>query len=421
MSSESDQPLTASGFLRAASWRVLRQPRFRAYFVGSMVSNLGTWLQNTAQLLLAYQFTHSAFAVGLITAAQFSGILLLGPWTGRLANRMGQKRILVGTQLVSAVIAAVMAVLQLNGRLTETGLFCGALGTGLALAFALPVQGAIVSALAPEQETRAAMAMNSVSYNIGRTLAPILYLVVLTSVGAGWAFACNAASFLVYAVTIVTAHPQPMPSQAPHSPDWAGLRLALRRPRILMLLAMVAAITVADDPVQVLGPPLARQVLAVSNVWPAYFLSALGIGTIIGSLLPIGHATLRQAAISLGFLAVSVLVFAAGYALWLSLCAAVAAGVAALLTGASAQALLLETAGPLRVTQVMTLWGIAWAGTKPIASMADGWLATSLGVRWAAAIVVTPAIGIVLLELFLRDKHRARMAKFLNRFDASPP
>jgi predicted MFS family arabinose efflux permease len=401
---------------RTASWRVLqREPRFSAYFAGSAISNLGTWLQNTAQMLLAYQITHSAFAVGAITATQFSGFLVLGPWAGNLADRMGSRRVLIATQLVSAVVAGGLAALQLGGHLTERELFCGALGTGLALTFALPVQSAMISLLVAEQDTKAAMAMNSVSYNFGRALSPVLYLVVLADLGAGWAFALNAVSFLIFAVTIVVVFPRQSTTQTRPAPDWSGLRMAWRRPRIMLLLAMVAAVTIADDPVQVLGPSLAHHVLHVSNMWPAYFLSALGLGTILGALVPTRPRQTRQAAVPLAILAISVVIFAAGINPWLSLAAAVVAGIAALLTGASVQALLLETAGPRQATQVMALWAVAWAGSKPIASLMDGWLATSLDVRSAAAILACPAIIVAVLELWMRDKRRDKMKDFMRK------
>jgi Na+/melibiose symporter-like transporter len=141
------QWLTGSGFLpfrrdeeKPASWRVLRHRRFLIYFAGSLTSNLGTWLQNTVQMLLAYQLTHSAFAVGVVVSAQFAGFLLIGPWAATLAERVGGKRVLIGSQLVSAAIAAALAGLELAGSLTESALTVGALGIGLAFTFALPVQ-----------------------------------------------------------------------------------------------------------------------------------------------------------------------------------------------------------------------------------------------------------------------------------------
>lgn len=397
---------------RSASWHVLRQHRFFVYFCGSLVSNLGTWLQNTAQMLLAYQLTHSAFAVGVVTCAQFSGFLLVGPWAGTLADRLGSRRVLICAQILSAGAAGVLAYLQFNGRLSERPLVLGALVMGLAFTFALPLQTAMVRRLVPETDTKAAMAMNSVSYNAGRTLAPVLCVLVLASIGAAWAFTLNAVSFFVFAATIIAVHPSSTPKQERRAHDWLGLRIAVWQPRIALLLVMVAAVTIADDPILVLGPPLAHQVLAVSSHWPAYFLSALGLGTVLGALVPTRPSTARRAAIPLLALAFSVIVFVLGITAWLSLLAALVAGVAALLTGAATQTLLFEKAGPGHAASVMALWAIAWAGSKPIASLMDGWLASMLGVRWAGLILAAPALAIATLELRLPDKPRRRLKNF---------
>jgi hypothetical protein len=221
--------------------------------------------------------------------------------------------------------------------------------------------------------------------------------VVLASIGSGWAFALNAISFLVFALVIFLLDSS-MTQQLRPPRAWTGLRFALRRPRIMLLLAMVAAVTIADDPVLVLGPSVAHQILSVSRVWPAYFLSALGVGTVLGAFLPTRPSTARRTAIPLAVLAISIIVFALGIDVWISFFAAVAAGLAGLLTGASAQTLLLQQAGPQQATQVMALWAVAWAGTKPIASITDGWLASCVGVRWTAVILAAPALGVAFLE-----------------------
>src|ERR1700691_3178152 len=80
------------------SWRTLRHRSFRRYFCGSVVSDFGTWLQNTAQVLLAYHLAHSALAVGLVTFAQFSSPLLLGLWAGVLTDKIGGRPALLATQ-----------------------------------------------------------------------------------------------------------------------------------------------------------------------------------------------------------------------------------------------------------------------------------------------------------------------------------
>src|SRR5690242_17868068 len=91
---------------RRWSWDVLAYPDFRLYFAGSVVSNLGTWLQNTAQALLAYRLTHSVLAVGAVACAQFSSVLFLGPWAGTVVSRARNLQgLLIAAQLVSAAIA----------------------------------------------------------------------------------------------------------------------------------------------------------------------------------------------------------------------------------------------------------------------------------------------------------------------------
>ena len=179
---------------RRSAWKVLRYPEFKRYFAGSLISNFGTWLQNTAQVLLTYQLTHSVLAIGLVTTAQFSGSLVLGPFAAKIASRIGGKKMLIGTQVVSAVIALGMAVLERAGLLNEALLIVGALFLGVAFTFALPVQTAMVPRLVSEADTEAAMAMNSVSYNAGRALAPALSVLVIVTIGFRWAFFLNAAS-----------------------------------------------------------------------------------------------------------------------------------------------------------------------------------------------------------------------------------
>ena len=401
-----------------SSWGVLRHRAFCLYFVGSLASNLGTWVQNTAQVLLMYQLTRSVFAVGLVITAQFGGSLFLGPWAAVIASRYGGKKMLIATQAGSGVVAAVLAGLQAAGRLGAPALIIGAMALGLAFTFSLPVQTAMVPRLAPD--TEAAMAMNSVSYNAGRALAPLLCVAVIAFTGFTWAFALNAISFGVFAVMLVLVIPGPA-VQAP-GPARArdGLVAALRQPRIMLTLAMVAAVTFADDPILILGPALARQ-LGASSDWAGFFLSALGFGTILGSLrigarrrasgnpaLGDTSARSRRAARSLLALVACVFLFALGISPLVSLLAAFGAGVAALRTGAVTQTQLVQKR-PDNIAGVMALWAIAWAGMKPLASFLDGSVASRHGLLAAVAAVSVLAVLLGVPEICLRRKTRERI------------
>ena len=386
---------------KEASWEVLGHEQFRRYFVGSLVSNVGTWLQNTAQMLLAYQLRHSVFMVGLVTCAQFSSPLLLGPWAGWLTDRNGRRRTLVATQVVSVVITTALAVLQFSHVLGERTLLAGAFATGLMFTFALPAQSAIIPSLVPSDgETKAAMAMNSVSYNAGRALAPAFGVLIVTTIGFGWAFTLNAVSFAVFTVVLLTVRPcSPLPA-AVRSRIRDGFGIAWEERKIMLLLIMVAMVTFADDPVLVLGPALSRHI-GMPPDFSGYFLAALGTGSVLGSLLPRNKSqSARRTATALALLGVSIVVFALVPSIWISAGAAFAAGLAGLVAGSAAQAMLVGMAGPERAVRVMGLWTVAWAGSKPIASIIDGSLPSLVGIRITGVLLASPTFLPIIMLIF---------------------
>ena len=419
---------------RRSSWRLLERRDFRRYFLGSLVSNLGSWLQGTAQVMLAYQITRSVFVVGLIAFAQFAGVLFVGPWAAVLADRFGSRTMLIGTQWASCAIAVLMAWCYEAGALGKSTLFLGALGLGLAFAMALPVQTALVprlvapaeaGAMATDPDTEAAIRMNSVSYNSGRALAPALCVLVFAIAGPGLVFVLNAISFAAFAVVLASLKPVtweasgPAPGEDADGPPRRahladGVRIALDHRRMFLLLAMVAAVTLADDPILVLSPALAHTTLHASSDWAGAFIAALGWGAVLGSVPPTSRRRVdprsleaaqrasMRAARSLLVLGVSVIVFATGFSTLVSLLAAAAAGAAALITGAAAQALLVGQ-DRKAAASVAALWAIAWAGTKPIASLLDGTLAGRFGIFATGIVLACPAIMLALGEIVLPE------------------
>jgi predicted MFS family arabinose efflux permease len=172
-----------------------------------------------------------------------------------------------------------------------------------------------------------------------------------------------------------------------------GFVIARRERTIMLLLMMVAAVTIADDPVLVLGPTLATE-RGVSANWSGLFIAALGVGSVLGSLRRSRHLpTLRLAATALAALGVTMVLFVATPWIEVSLVAALGAGITALLANSMTRTLLSKTAGPERVAPVMAVWAIAWAGSKPLASFADGSLAGLVGLQLTGVILALPAFA----------------------------
>jgi hypothetical protein len=180
----------------------------------------------------------------------------------------------------------------------------------------------------------------------------------------------------------------------------SGFKIAWQKPRIMILLLMVASVTVATDPILVLGPALSRNIFHASTDWSACFIGALGVGSVAGSLLPRqGKPSIRRAAVVLGVLGLAMVVFASAPRVWLSAIAAFVAGGACLVANSATRALLIEQAGRRHEVSVMAVWAIAWAGSKPIASLVDGSLAGAIGVRDTGILLALPTLVPALVML----------------------
>lgn len=410
--------LVPSDDRKRSPWAVLRNPSFRWYFIGSVSSDFGTWVQNTAQVLLAYRLTHSVLAVALVTCAQFSSPFLLGPWAGVMADRFGGKKTLLWTEFASALIAGFLTFLQFTGRLHEAWLAAGAIAIGLTFTFALPARNVTVRRLVSPGEIRAAYAMDSVSYNLGRALAPPVSVVVIATLGFGYALALNACSFLIFTAVLMFVSKGNVELER-RSRVRDGFLVVYQEGRIMVALLMVVAVTVAADPILVLGPALAKH-FGMSTSWSGYFLAALGAGSVLGSLRRSNHAPrLKRAATVLFFLGVFMVAFVWAPFIWISIVTAFLAGVTCLVANSMMRTLLAEEAGPAREASVMAVWAIAWAGSKPFASLADGLLANTIGIHWTGVLLALPAIVPIMALLLLPGLGR-RLAGSRSEHSAQP-
>ena len=394
------ESLAPSKERKRSPWAVLPEnPRFRWYFIGSVFSDFGTWVQNTAQVLLAYHLTHSVLTVAFVTCAQFSSPLVLGPWSGVMADRFGGRKTLIWAEIVSAAIAGLLAGLQFAGLLNVAWLVVGAIVIGLAFTFALPARNVTVRRLVGPGQTRPAYAMDSVSYNLGRALAPPLSILLIAEFGFGYAFVANSISFLLFtAVLMIAGKGSSEPQRRSRVRD--GFLTAYHEGRILIVLMMVVAVTVAADPVLVLGPALASHA-GRSASWSGAFIAALGADSVLGSLRRSKHTpSLHLAATALAALGICMAAFVLSPNFWFSVGAACLAGAACLVANSATRTLLAREAGPEREARVMAVWAIAWAGSKPLASLMDGSLPSLIGIRATGVLLAAPALIPIVVLLF---------------------
>ena len=186
--------------MKAPVWgafRSLRGFNYRLWFAGTFVSNVGTWVQRTAQdwLVLTQLTHHDASAVGWVMALQFGPQLILLPWTGFAADHFNQRKLLIASQAAMGVLALALGALTVAGIVQLWHVYVFAFLFGSAAAFDAPVRQTFVAELVGDEDLHNAVALNSTSFNAARMIGPAVSGVVIAAIGSGWAFLINGASF----------------------------------------------------------------------------------------------------------------------------------------------------------------------------------------------------------------------------------
>lgn len=391
-----------------SSLHVLAQRNFGPFFVGSLLSNCGTWFQNIAQSLLIYRLTGSSFLVGVTSFAQFAGVILLVPWSGDAADRFDRRKLIIATQLGAMAVTGTLAALSVL-RLDSVPVVIGlALILGLTTAYGTPALQAIVPSLVRREEIGAAITMNSVTFNLARAVGPVLGALVVRRLGISWAFGLNCLSYaaLIGALLIVQVAPQEKRAgRRPKLRD--SFDIVQQDMRLAALLGVVSSVSFAIDPVSTLAPAFATTVFHRADAASGYLIGALGTGAVIAALVAAGKSATpyRRIAIMLAVLGAGITVYAWTPTLAVGLVALVVAGFG-YLAGQTRATTLLQTSVPDNQRgRIMALWSVCFLGTRPLASLLDGALASVLGVRVAAAILALPAFAAAAMMGVLYTRH----------------
>ena len=192
---------------RSKTFLALRNRNFRLYFRGQIVSNTGNWLTNVALTLLVLDLTGSGFAVGLLAAAQYGPILLLSAWAGAMADRLDKRRMLILTQSLEMGQSFALAVVAFLPHPPLVAIYALAVYGGTLLAFDNPLRRSFVSEMVPAEDIPNAVVLYSTIVNVARIFGPALAGLLVVTLGYGWAFAVDGASYLTVLVSLMMMRP----------------------------------------------------------------------------------------------------------------------------------------------------------------------------------------------------------------------
>lgn len=384
---------------RPVMWQVLTNSnRFGIFFLGAALSNIGTWCQNLAAILLVYRLSGSTVVVSLVTVCQFAAPVVLAPWAGYVADRFDRRQVLICTQLAGSVISAGLAVATLTQHITVAG----ALGTiallGVCQAFQSPAQLSFTPLMVPPEQRELGLSLSSSQFNIARAVGPVVANVIIVTWGIGEAFLFNTVSFFAYVITLiffVRPFPQERLTTVPRLRD--TIATVRDEPLIVPLLLTGVVISGSTDLVATLGPALSTQLTGDDGA-TGYFLSSFGAGAVVTAflLVPWLRRFPRRLVWTIAAQGVGVLVMAASPALWLTMVGAAIMGGAFLASSNRAVSLVQELVPAQALGRVMAVWLVAFLGGRPLFALLSGLVTHVANARVAALVVAVVLAGAAL-------------------------
>lgn len=309
-------------------------PLFRALFIASLTSNVGTWMQSLAAQWQMTSLTSSAVLVALISGANALAVFVLIVPGGALADILSRRRLLITTNACMCATAAVLAVLAFAGLTQPWTLLLLLFVGGLFNALTMPGWQAMIPDLVPHEQFRAAVTLNGMSTNVGQAAGPALGGIVVSLGGPEAVYLLNALSFLAILLVLWRRgreRPEAaLPAERFFSAVRGGLRFVRFRPELRPLMIRAAAFSFCASSLFALLPLYARQHLLVGSLAYGIMMAFLGVGGVGAVLLlpRLGKAIPRRRVVAGGMvlLAVSLTCLALNDLYWLACVIVMAAG-----------------------------------------------------------------------------------------------
>jgi MFS family permease len=375
------------------TFRSLRNPNYRLWAGGAIVSNVGTWMQRTAQdWLVLTKLTHEdAAAVGITLALQFGPVLLMMPIAGLIADRVNRRRMLFITQLSMGILGLGLGLIVVTNVATLYEVYGFAFALGVVSAIDMPVRQTFVSEIVDEKQIPNAVALNSAAFNSARLIGPGIAGLLIAAIGSGWVFLINAASFAATLLALALMHVGELraSSRPPRAPGQIreGWRYVASRPDIVIVLVMMSLVGTFGVNFPIFTSTMALSFHQGANGY-GLLSSVMAIGSVLGSLMAARREKPRIVVIglaSLGF-GLSMLASAIMPTYWSFAAVLIVVGLSALTMMTSANAYVQTTTTPSMRGRVMALYMAIFAGTTPLGAPLVGWIANVAGPRWAIAV-----------------------------------
>jgi MFS family permease len=370
----------------ASPLRALRHRSFRVFYAGQFLSLVGSWMQTVATSWLVYRLTGSALLLGVTTAAQQFPMLFVAPFAGVWADRVNRRLLLIVTQALAFVQAAVLTVLTFTGQIQVAHVIALAVFLGVLNALETPTRQAFLLEMVEREDLPNAIALQSMLFQSARFIGPSIAGLMLAAVGEAWCFLANAVSYLVIVATyaIIPTKRQMPSGRAEWWRDLAsGFRYAFGftgTRRLLLLLAAVGAFTAPWSPFM---PIFAAEILHGDSRTLGFLIGAVGLGALGGTAFLAMRTTVRGLGRVVCVTSVTAGIALAGFSLsqtmWVSLALLPFFGFGLVATAAASNTILQTVADEDKRGRVIGMYVMTFLGIAPIGNFIAGAAAERFG------------------------------------------
>jgi MFS family permease len=381
-------------------FRALRYPNYRLFFLGQIVSLVGTWMQSVAQSWLVYRLTGSSFLLGLVGFCGQIPVFLMAPLGGMLADRHNRHRMVIATQTSSMLLAFLLAALTLLGHIKVWEIMVLATLLGVVNAFDIPTRQAFVVEMIQPQDLINAIALNSSMVNAARMIGPAVAGLTVAAVGEGWCFLFNGVSYIAVIAGLLMMNITSKPRQARHSGVKSvveGFRWVAHTGPIRALLLLLGLVSLTGMPYAVLLPVFADRILHHGARGLGLLMAAAGTGALSGTLLLAAKQGVRGLGkwitVAASCFGLALIFFSFSRSFLLSLTLLFPAGFCMIIQMASSNTLI-QTMVPDELRgRVMAVYSMMFMGMAPFGALAAGTAAQHLNAPVTVAIGGVVCLG----------------------------
>ena len=377
---------------RIGTFSSLHVRNFRLFFSGQLISQIGNWLTLIAQTLLVLKLTDSGLALGLLAACQFGPVLLLGAWSGLIADRSDKRTLLIRVQTFAMVQSFVLASLAFMDRPPVAAIYVVAVFGGIATAFDNPARRAYVVEMVPETHVQNAVSLNSALMTGSRVVGPALAGLMIGLVGYGWTFVLDGLSYIAVITGLVMMRSS---ENRPHiiTPKGKGqiregLRYVRTMPELMVPLVMMAIVGTFAFNFQTVIPLLVTRTLEGNDATFTIVYSVISVGSLVGALLSARRTivTVRSIIVAAAGFGVSMLLLAVTPNVGTTFPIGALMGFASITFMTASTAIVQLRSAPSMRGRVLALQAIVFLGSTPIGGPILGWVCEQFGARTGVAV-----------------------------------